>query len=849
MKGKNKSNTKRYGAVALAIVIALVMILSIVAPVISTIAYGATMPRPAAAIDNELEGQSYESILPEEIDDGQFQISATIGFDNKYIVGEKTPFKFVVTNNGNDFKGELQMKVYLFESDEGQSRQYAIFYVPLELAKNSTKEVEMTAEVTSLRTYFTAKLVDENGKDICVKNFNVIPKDSSSVWTGVLSDSPDELAYIKENDNFYNQQTDYYDGVDYFDTVYLDSKTFPNDSLVLNNFRVLIINDFNTDSLSQEQKNAIAKWVDEGGMLILGTGANAKKVLSGLKDITTFTVSDAVSQVGLKNIGGILAKDLSNLSGLTISDVKMENSTSLLQEDGKIITSSAKVGNGMVILHNFDLGKSPVADVGNMEVLLRTIYEKQNASIFKHSYKEDYKYNPASDMAGRMMPEKGSMMNIIFIIIVGYVIFIGPVLYLVLKKKDKRERGWVIIPISAMAVTIVIYFMGANSYYRNSIINIVSQVDVKNGESSAQAKIYGGLRSGEKGSLKFSADEEFYINTSQMNYRYIYGDGEVCALKINTEKASEATYYGKASWDLNTFATEKSIDMGGALEANIGLSGEKIVGTITNNTNFDFEDIVVNVGSMYTKIDSCMSGETIDIDYKIEPIDLQKGNNGDRYGEIGELFGVEDGYYKFGKDSANYFIKYGRATYLRNIQDTKLSTMNNLNEPICVKVYAFNKQPLITGNKYINGKKMNEMTENIFAMDAELNLENGGEFELPYGVISPSNIVDENGSTVEGDSNYIYKYMSGDIYCEFILPQKINIELFQIKWNRTSEITNPPEILNVTTGEWEKLTEEEVTDLQSYVDSQGKITVRAYSENETEMQVPQIRLKGGNKNA
>ena len=850
MKGKN-NNIKKHGAAALAIVIVLAMILSIVAPVIGSIVYGAPIAGAVTAVSVSASDSATQVSLrdqPKETDDGQFEITASIGFDSKYIVGRDTPFKFIVTNNGSDFKGELQMKVYLFESSERYSRQYAIFYVPLELSKNATKEVEIKAQVATITPFFTASLVNEKGVAICVKNFRATAKDPSTVWTGVLSDSPAELVYLKQNDSFYNQQTSYYyngDGVEYFDTIYLNSKTLPNDSSVLNNFRMLIINDFNTANLSQERKDAIAQWVNEGGMLILGTGVNAKKVLSGLGNITKFTASDVATNVSLKNIGEILVQDVSNLDSLVVSDAQMENANSLLEQDGKVITSSVKVGNGTVVLHNFDLGKAPISDVDDIEVLLRTFYENEKPNFFNLSYIDDYSYNPVSGRAGRMAPEKGSMMNIIFIIIGAYVIFVGPVLYIVLKKRDKRERGWIIIPVVAMATTVLIYIAGANSYYRSSIINLVSRVDIENGHNYAQAEIYGGLRSGEKGSLEFTADEKFDIDVSQMDYGEIYGDEEVCVLKINTESNSEITYYGKASWDLNTFATEKEIDMGGALEAKIVLKGDTLIGTVTNNTNFDFEDLVFHIGSVYNKIDSCMSGETVEVNYKIEPVDLQNGNYYNSYDELMKLFGIENGSYNFVGTNEEYFIKYGRASLIRDIDDKELSKITSSYEPMSMKLYAFNKQPLLDGNKYINGKKMNETAENIFVMDVAVSLEDGAEFDLPFGLIRPFSITNEKGDFVGGDSNYIYMYPAGYVYCDFALPQNVNLELFQIRWNRAYSMVTAPEIFNLTTGDWEELSQEEMTDFESYVDDNGKVAIRTNVQEDGEVEVPQIRLKGG----
>ena len=51
----------------------------------------------------------------------------------------------------------------------------------------------------------------------------------------------------------------------------MDEESFPSDERGLELFNVLVINDFNTEHLSEDQVSAIWKWIEKGGTLLIGT--------------------------------------------------------------------------------------------------------------------------------------------------------------------------------------------------------------------------------------------------------------------------------------------------------------------------------------------------------------------------------------------------------------------------------------------------------------------------------------------------------------------------------------------------------------------------------------------------
>lgn len=55
-------------------------------------------------------------------------------------------------------------------------------------------------------------------------------------------------------------------------TFELDGSNFPEDEVGLSLFDVLVVNDYRLRDLSGTQTAAIMNWVQDGGVLILGTG-------------------------------------------------------------------------------------------------------------------------------------------------------------------------------------------------------------------------------------------------------------------------------------------------------------------------------------------------------------------------------------------------------------------------------------------------------------------------------------------------------------------------------------------------------------------------------------------------
>ena len=124
MKTNKKEQRKRRVAAIVAVILVMAMVFSLIAPIFS--ARAAEAPKTSA--DRVLkEGEQLE-----EIGTNDFSSNVFIGFEQQYIVGNTAPISTILVNNGKDFKGNFQIKIYSYLGAANEDRQYSLYYQTLE---------------------------------------------------------------------------------------------------------------------------------------------------------------------------------------------------------------------------------------------------------------------------------------------------------------------------------------------------------------------------------------------------------------------------------------------------------------------------------------------------------------------------------------------------------------------------------------------------------------------------------------------------------------------------------------------------------------------------------------------
>ena len=259
MNNNKKEQKRRRMAAIIAIVLVIAMVLSLIAPIFSARAMATQTTKKLVTEQNKNGLQLSESYKKEnEIGTDIFSVNTFIGFEQQYIVGNTVPVSAIMVNNGEDFKGEFQIKVDYTFYNQNEGKEYGIYYQPLELQKGAGKQINFSIPVGTIQKDFEVTLVDKKGKVVYKKYFNAKPLDPATILVGVLSERPTDMSYISA---IHFAENEDYTG-DYTKTVFLGKETFPSEKASMNHFKVIVIDDFDTKELSQQQKDALLEWIE-----------------------------------------------------------------------------------------------------------------------------------------------------------------------------------------------------------------------------------------------------------------------------------------------------------------------------------------------------------------------------------------------------------------------------------------------------------------------------------------------------------------------------------------------------------------------------------------------------------
>ena len=319
----------------------------------------------------------------------------------------------------------------------------------------------------------------------------------------------------------------------------------------------------------------------------------------------------------------------------------------------------------------------------------------------------------------------------ILIAIAIYIIVVGPVIYLILKKKDKREKGWVVIPATSVIFMLIVFVLSFNSHYKSGMLNIVSSTKLEQGQSIGKTDIYVSAKTSKKGNVHISADE--FINVSipsEDRWNYSETAKDICMNKIRVGEKTEVTYLDTKSWQNSDFELETTTDLSGILDCNFKMKDDKIVGSIANHTNRNFREIVVLAGQKIFMIDNLKIGQTYQVEEDITDKEyLSDVSNAKSSRILLQLF--RDMY---SRDTLNDRIKKGEITrqdayrimresdMINNFMDMGASTYVKNTGDIHVFLYAFDEENILPQTFYINGETALENTLNLYRIEHSIRL-------------------------------------------------------------------------------------------------------------------------------
>ena len=502
--------------------------------------------------------------LPLYADDG-LQMKVKAGFGGYARSGKFTPVQVIVENNGPGITAYLEISTLIGEKQ-------VLYRKSAVLASGSKKAIDMYIPVNAEQDY-TVKLVSEPEKKLLAESRLRMFYIDDNLLVGVLGRSVIDLDYLEEiRLPGSGRRTS---------VAYLQEDSLTVNELLLDNISVLVFYDYPLNRLSEQKSYAISEWVKRGGILVQGGERYDSSVLPGAGN----------------NELAANAKELV-IQGNTLYHQQLgRGSIYHLGHDGAI-------GIDGMNLWQYLLNEAESSSL----VLTRDMNETGNTLGTALSTM------PASDL-----PAFG-WLAIIFLI---YIVILGPGAYLVLKRFDRREWGWAVIPLLAVLLFSFTYLYGFKGKGWNAYTSIISLVRLEANNDYARVNSIMGAFAPTQSNFSIDLPGNSLVSLLPID---IGGQGSAMtnstakepslAAVVEQGKDIRVKFDDTTRWSMRCIRSEAPLYQSGSIGSNLQLVNGKVNGTIKNLTGYCLNDCAVISCYNYQYIGKLEIGESAPIDFQ-----------------------------------------------------------------------------------------------------------------------------------------------------------------------------------------------------------------------------------------
>jgi len=383
--------------------------------------------------------------------------------------------QFTVTNKGENFEGTARL---LAAQDYNST---TAFDEDLSLASGATKQfvISLPSEYLNRSNNVYFELIDRKNKPVFESDYSSsIFNATSSLSVGILSDNYNALTFF----DLSGTSIEYGSGNYYhLKTVEINKTNLVTE---LPSLSFLVIDNYNTSVLSDDDFYAINDWLTTGGSLILGSGSHASQVFSDNMSLLCDTNVVPHNNRSIPAIFGDLQPAYFDDPNYIYDSFDYLASLHKGHANGSISIFQYSFTDIAGLTMN-ELNGWNVNDITE-EIITHAI--NYNSYVDRsHRYNDDdyeYQFFP-------ILHAKDNNLNlgITKIVIIVYLFVISPLLYFILKKKNKQEIYWISIPALSLVFVLLIYITGMGVTVTKTRVYSVTIADAA-GKMDAKGAMY-----------------------------------------------------------------------------------------------------------------------------------------------------------------------------------------------------------------------------------------------------------------------------------------------------------------------------------------------------------------------
>ena len=578
-------------------------------------------------------------------------LDLSYGYRNVAKNGHKLPFSVRITNGSDrDISGRLVIAADGSVETGVSSFEPAInsFSFNVEIPAKGETVVDNVISVAEENGIVEVMLYE--GEECLAERREAvsISSDGAELLIGLLSDTPGKL--------------DFLNGVSVAKTalrartIELEPDTLPQNALELEQLDLIVISNFNTARINEEQLSAIETWAENGGVLLIGSGRDRKAAEAFGTYREGFEISEAVrSDVDMGMQYSKSGPDGAVLP-LYVCNIIVKDGIQVMQSSDMAMLTMVKSGSGSIGFAAYDL--CDISEFCSQEMsftddLLTTIlgYSRIDRLINAADSSREV-YDKTNEFMGVANPSDMPGISLYVIIAIIYIAIVGAGLYYSLRNRGLELYYHPFVVITAFIGAFVIWMIGAGTRYdglsldytavreihgleasESGYIRIFSAAsdsysidipkdceiypivraaeDYSEGTGKAAASAYGKA----SGKVSDKSAASAYDKAIGTNKSAADGDYKLIAFSEDEQSRNiKATGLGPFAGTLLEFAESvRTGDAGDNITAVLSFYNEIFNGSIRNDSPYDIEDAALLLYGRVAKLGRIKAGEEAEI--------------------------------------------------------------------------------------------------------------------------------------------------------------------------------------------------------------------------------------------
>ncbi len=294
-------------------------------------------------------------------------------------------------------------------------------------------------------------------------------------------------------------------------------------------------------ALSEAQRRSLERWVADGGQLVVVGGADWQARTAGIEHLLPIEGLAAVDGVDHAPLAAWVGSDEALGPDTIATGTLGEGARALVTSaDGAPMAAWRAVGSGRVVLFGTDLALDAYRTWAGSPLLWSRVIDGGwlLSEFFGGGFVDREATSSSMAQALNTLPSLDvPPAELLLALIVAYILLIGPVSYLVLRRIDRRELAWLTAPLLVIVFTAASYGIGIALKGTDIIVNQIAVLRSSSGGTLATVEAYAGVYSPTRGTYDVIVEADALVAPMRADQFF---DGQAGGARLTADQGEPA---------------------------------------------------------------------------------------------------------------------------------------------------------------------------------------------------------------------------------------------------------------------------------------------------------------------